>query len=377
MRPLRLPLLALLYLAPFHVGAQPKQTPPASASTPAVVAEFVQLAGPNPSAEEFYSKAKEALWRVYPHDAALKTELVAFIQSGPEGPGLGFAAIALIPFHDPATVKPILDRAVDPKISPATRFALLNSAPYVLAMGDVWTDGEGQLDSEAREYAKELKEAAAEAAQQGLGRFHARSLRELYDISQREKIEDEDFGLAYWHTSAYLVGTLDLRDFPVLEPLLNPKEGNVFANLMFALSFASNRNLLQRLQSLEQGQVTPQEEQAAAAAARNWWREYLQAHPDGDWLPAALTGFRAAGYSVEDDLKSSASSRELLRALESKDEITRFAAARLLNRAYGTQFNLDTIFHSGKYAFSFLDPMADAERNQERLRDYWRKRLAP
>lgn len=376
MRSLRLMLLALLCLAPFHVGAQPKQTPPVS-STPVAVTEFIQLAGPAPTAEEFYSKAKDTLWKVYPQGDPLKAELVAYIRSGPEGPGLGFAAIALIPFHDPATVKPILDRAMDPNISPATRFALLNSAPYVLAMGDVWTDGEGQLDSEAREFAKQLKEEAAEAAQQGLGRYHARSLRELYDVSQREKIKDDDFGLAYWHTSAYLFGTLNLKDFAVLEPMLNPKEGNVFVNLMFALSFTANRNFLQRLQSLGQGQVTPQEEQAAAEAARNWWREYLQAHPDGDWLSAAIAGSRAAGYSIEDDLKSPASSRELLRALESSDQITRFAAARLLNRAYGTHFNLDTIFHAGKYAFSFLDPMADAERNQARLRDYWRARLAP
>jgi len=102
---------------------------------PAIVSGFLTLVGSEPTAEEYYSHAKDALWDVYPNDDSLKKSLVEYVATAPDGPALGFAGLALIPFHDPSTVKPLLDRAVDKNISPATRYSFLNTAPYILSMG--------------------------------------------------------------------------------------------------------------------------------------------------------------------------------------------------------------------------------------------------
>src|SRR5262249_50675529 len=159
-------------------------------------------------------------------------------------PGLGFAGLALIPFHDPSTVKPLIERALDRKISQATRWCFFNAAPYILAMGDVMYDGEGNLDRESTTFAKELIAEAESAAQGGLGRHHAKTLRKLYDENKAKRSQDPEFGLALWHQSAYLLGTLDLRDEAVLSLFLDPKHGDAFNNVMSALSFASNRDFL-------------------------------------------------------------------------------------------------------------------------------------
>src|SRR5215472_14247146 len=137
-----------------------KSTPPEKAKkptgteVPAVVAQFLNRVGDRPSAETYYEKAKSALWEIYPQNEALKKSLVAFIQSAPDSPGLGFAGLALIPFHDPSTVKPMLERALDRGISQATRWSFLNTAPYILAMGDVMYDGEGNVDRETTKFVK-------------------------------------------------------------------------------------------------------------------------------------------------------------------------------------------------------------------------------
>ena len=123
------PVLAgIVLLASAPATAQTKPQPPQTEtpSIPSVVVEFVKSTGHEPEAAQFYARAKEALWTVYPHDEALKRDLLAYVQSGPDGPGLGFAGLALIPFHDPATVKPLLDRALDKHTSPPTRWCFLN-----------------------------------------------------------------------------------------------------------------------------------------------------------------------------------------------------------------------------------------------------------
>ena len=61
--------------------------------------------------------------------------------------------------------------------------------------------------------------------------------------------------------------------------------------------------------------------------------------------------------------------------MDAKNSITRYNAYRLLNHAYGTHFDLERVFLAGKYALSFLDPSGESEKNEQRLRVYWQKRL--
>jgi len=372
----------LLLLLPPAVSAQqagsaksPAKVPKSVVETPAVVTAFVKAVGDEADGETFREHALEWLWQVYPNSSSLKDQLVAYVQKGPDGPGLGFAGLALIPFHDPATVRPMLERALDQKLHPMTRWCFLNAAPYILAMGDVWSDAEEKkFDRESREFAKNLIPLAGKASREGLGRQHAAELRKMHDdVPQKEKDSDPDYGLALWHASAYLVGTLDLRDEVALRVFLDPSNHNVFANVMSALSFATNRNFLAPLQAKEQ--VARPEELDAAAKARFWWQEYLRAHPDGDWLPAVLDGFREAGFSLEADLRSPQSTRELLRGLEAGSEITRYNAARLLNYTYGTHFDLERIFMAGKYALGPFDPSTEVKNNEAKLKSYWQQRL--
>src|SRR6266498_2435888 len=169
-------LLSILILTcPGSVMSQSKAPKlPASkpVKTPEVVVEFLKVSGPEPESEVFYARAKEALWSVYPHDETLKRELVAYVQSATDGPGLGFAGLALIPFHDPTTVKPLMNRALDRRSSPATRSCFLNAAPYVLSMGDAFFQGQGALDREAQDFAREILKLAGAASLNGLGRSH-------------------------------------------------------------------------------------------------------------------------------------------------------------------------------------------------------------
>lgn len=364
----------------FCCGSAFGQTGPPSAAKPAatpdVVANFVKLVGEHPDAEVFYAKAMPALWEVYPHGEELKKALVAYVSSAPDGPGLGFAGLALIPFHDPTTLQPLLTRALDRKTSPATRWCLLNAVPYIAAMGDVMYMGEGALDKEARELISGLKELK-KATETGFGHVHAETLRGLYDAGRRDPAmaKDSDFGLALWHTSAYVLGTLDLRDAEKLDVFLDPKQGDAFRNVIEALCFASNRDFLAALRGKAGNQVKPEQERAAAEAARAWWQAYRKEHPSGEWIPAAVSGFREAGYQVEDDLRSPKSAAELLRALAAESDVNQYNAARLLNHIYGTNFDLERIFFAGKYALSFLDPMSEEAQNKARLKNYWTKRL--
>lgn len=363
-----LALVALTLLASPLLAQKPAPPPPQ------VVADFAREVGAHPSFEAFLAAAEEKLWVIYTLPPSTKGELLAYLASGDQGPGTGFAAIALIPFHDPASVPVMMRLALDPKTKAPTRWCLLNAAPYVLSMGDVMYMGEGKLDAEAREFANELSQLATKATSVGAGRQHARNLRELLDIKDPAVTRDSDYGLALWHASAYLGGTLDLRDLQVLTPAFDLKRHNLFANVMDALSFAANRDFLRDLKDKRDDQITPALEQAASAAAQQWWAAYLEQHPDGDWVPAALAGFKQAGFALSADLPANESG-EVLRVLGSSDPILRYNAYRLLNRKHGTSFDLERIFFAGKYALSFLDPSGEAEAIEARLKEYWRQKL--
>ena len=144
---------------------------------------------------------------------------------------------------------------------------------------------------------------------------------------------------------------------------------------MSALSFEANRDFLADLKGKHTSQVTPAMEQRAAVSALDWWDRYLRVHPDGDWRFAARDGLMDAGFAVEADLRSASSRASLLRAITAESEIARYAAYRLLNDAYGTHFDLEPAFMSGKYAMSFLDPSGEEKAFEERLAAHWTRRL--
>jgi hypothetical protein len=339
-----------------------------------VVARFVEAVRKDPNGETMLKQAKESLWQVYPEADTLKDSLVNFVKQGADGPGLAFAGMALIPFHDPATVRPILERAMDKHTSEATRAYFLNAAPYVLSMGDVMYMQEGKIDKESREMADGLLKLSDQASQSGLGHAHALQLQELFNLPAAKQ-KDSDYGLAVWHESAYLLGTLELKDQALLAKPLTSGYSTVFLNVINALGFAANRDFIADLRVKHQNEVTPAMEQATAKRAIAWWQDYLKTHPDGNSNDAVMQGFHEAGYSIEADWRSPESQRALKRALDDANPILRYNAYRLLNQTYGTHFDLDIVFFAGKYALSFLDPSEDAKDNEKRLKQYWQERL--
>src|SRR5215510_5022720 len=343
---------------------------------PPPVEHFMQKVGQQPTAETFYKQAQDSLWEVYPQDDTLKASLLDFLKNGADGPQLAFTALALISFHDPSTVRPMIQRAMDPDTNPATRWCLLNAAPYVLGMGDVMYMGEGKIDAESRELAGTLKELGDQASQSGTGHAHAVNLRKLLDAPASVK-KGQDYGLAVWHQSAYLLGTLELKDEKLLSKALTLGNRAVFQNVVISLGFAVNRDFLADLKKKKMVEVTSAMEQEVGKRADEWWQKYLDTHTDGKADNAVMAGFEEAGYHLEADLKSEASRRELFRALDDPHPEIRYNVYKLFNQIYGTHFDLDIAFFAGKYALSFLDPSDREKDNEARLKRYWQNRLNP
>jgi hypothetical protein len=340
-----------------------------------VLERFSQSVGKRPETQSFYRQARESLWEVYPQDDALKAELVEFVRKGADGPRLGFAGLALIPFHDPATVRPMLERATNPHTSASVRHSLLNAAPYVLGIGDAIYNGDGKLDNRSQEFASKLLKFGDQAAQFGLGHMHANTLRVL--LSQPPAMRNApDYVSQVSRTSAYLLGTLDARDPVVLAKAMSVGNRAVFQNVMVALSYASNRNFLVTFSS-NRDEAISQNDQALGDQALTWWQSYFETHPNGSWDDAVMAGFRDAGYLVGRDVKSDQSQGELLRALDDPNPIIRYNAYRTFNRAYGTHFDLDIVFFAGKYAPSFMDVSSQKSVNETRLKQFWILGLRP
>ena len=204
---------------------------------------------------------------------------------------------------------------------------------------------------------------------------HARRLQALGHADSATKA-GEDYGLALWHESAYLVCSLDLRSEPLLGGFLSPQDRAVFQNVAEALALSSGEDVIAPLRSRKD--ISPVEERAAADKARNWWHTYLNNHPDGDWRPAALLTLDRAGYHTAPVRDQGATlAKVLLAATRSHDRLVRYAAYRLLNDRYGATFDLDPVFCGGKYSLSFRDPEGREDANENRLRTYWEKRFAP
>ena len=286
-----------------------------------------------------------------------------------------FASLALIPYHNPRTLAPLIRRALLPQTSPVERYYLLNASAYILGIGDVLLLGRGgNLDSETVQTAAGLLDLADSAVVHGLGMEHARRLRALADADSVTKA-GEDYGLALWHQSAYLICSLDLRSERLLEGFLQPQDPAVFQNVAEALALSSGEDVIAPLRGRKD--IPAAEEQAAAKRARNWWRAYLNDHPDGDWRPAAwLTLERAEYHTAGERNKGSSVAKALLSATRNHDRLVRYAAYRLLNDYYGAMFDLDPVFCAGKYSLSFRDPEGREDANENLLRTYWEKRLA-
>jgi hypothetical protein len=341
-----------------------------------VLVQFSKSVGKAPAAEPFYGQARESLWDVYPQGDALKAELVEFIKKAGDGPQLGFAGIALIPFHDPATVAPMLQRALDPRISATTRRCFLNAAPYVLGMGDAVYTGDGKLDKASQEFASRLLNFADQAARIGLGHIHANTLRVLLEQPPAAR-KSADYAAQVQRTSAYLQGTLDVRDPQLVAKALDSGNRMAFQNVMVALSFASNRDFYATLRGKRNDEITATMEHDVGSQALVWWQNYLDTHPGRGWDDAVISGFREAGYFVGQNLKSEQSQSELLRAMDDTNPIIRYNVYRVFNTLYGTHFDLDIAFFAEKYALSFMDPFSQKTANEARLKQFWLLGLKP
>jgi hypothetical protein len=81
------------------------------------------------------------------------------------------------------------------------------------------------------------------------------------------------------------------------------------------------------------------------------------------------------GFALQEDARSPESSRSFLGAIGSPASVVRYAAYRLLNDAYGTSFDLETLFFAEKYALGPYDSSSEQEANAKRLAQYWQSRL--
>ncbi len=325
-----------------------------------------------PSAQEYWEQAQESVWECYEPAAYDVDGLRSYVAAAPDNLGLAFAALCLISTHDPASASAMLDRAELDTLSPETRFYLLSSVPYVLRMGDVMYQGDGRLGPQTRDFIDRLRQTVDSAALVGTGTLHATRLRDLFD-SRAEHAENPDFGLALWHLSAYLLGSLDLRDREILAPMLDIELVGqaAFSNVMEALSLAANRDFLAELRPASGNEVTLELEVAAGAAARAWWESH-----DPTGTDAVLEGFVGAGFDVSAPLVSVENADELLRAAaQSEQHVIQYNALATLNEIFGASFDLERIMLHGKYGMSFFMPVDPHEQMVERVVEYWRGQI--
>ena len=335
---------------------------------------LTQLVGEHLDEKDFYPKAQEVLWDVYPLGDSLKQELVDFVKNGADGPRLCFAGMALISFHDAATVRPMVERAMDPQTSPATRECLRDMASSVLRGTDVVCRAKGEVDVDRTNDPNALIACADAAAKSSIGHYFAQELNKA--MLEPDKSGEYWEGLAY--LAAALAGSVDLKDERLLEPGLTSPNRWVFQTTMISLGFAVNRDFLGKLVNIEDATYeTKPEERAAGKAADKWWQKYLREHPDGDWRPAVIAGFQDAGYKIEKDYGSVRSQQELLRALDDGDRRIRYNAYRLLNDIYHTHFDLDIAFIHARFerGEDFPDRSPGRDANEARLKKYWQRRL--
>lgn len=365
----------LLALTLFTAGSAVAYSEDASGITPEVIRDALSSLPEQPTGEDFYRSLDQYLWEVYQADPDVEHRLERYLVEKERGPGIALSAIGLIPFRKPEHALLMADRALEEEITNFTRWYLINAAPYVLSMGDVWHRDGGVLDAKSRAFIERLQEMARKASELDVGTFHAQTLLELYDQERYPPGESGELGLARWHVSAYLIGTLDLQDYPLLEPIIDPAQGPVWMNLVEAVGYQANRDFVAHLRDKKRSEISREQEQQAAKEIKTWWKTYLKSHPDGDWRPAVASGFRKAGYSIRFEDDSQVNMDELVRALRSDNDIHVYNAARVLNDIHETRFDVERIFLGRKYAAGPFDPFRKMEKLQGDLVRYWESRV--
>lgn len=342
---------------------------------PKVVKKLLMSLPESPTGKDFYASLDENLWDVYIESTDIKSELIEYIKHGKNEPAVAFSAVALITFRDPNAAISMIDRALDKNIANATRWYLLNAAPNVLSMGDVWYRGKGELDDDALDFIKHIKEQSETSVKKGIGNAHAQTLIKLYDEKKYPKDKNPELGLAKWHQSAYLIGTISLKDYELLEELIDHKQGAVYFNIITSLNYETNRDFVAELRGKKSEEITEELEVKIAGDIKNWWRRYAEKYPNGDWGPAVISGFKEAGYDINFDKNSSENTIELLRAIESNEPIYIYNACRVLNHIFKKQFDLERIFLGKKYALSPFDPSSKMKGLQKQLVTFWKNEL--
>ena len=343
--------------------------------TPDVIKKLLMSLPKKATGKDFYKALDYNRWNVYQASPTVKKELREYLKHGKSEAGVAFSAVALITFHDASNAIDILDKALDKSISNFTRWYLLNAAPYILSMGDVWYKGKGHLDNTALKFIKSVKEVSEKSIKQGIGSVHARGLLELYNTKKYPKNDYAELRLAQWHQSAYLVGTIDLKDYHLLEALIDYKQGSVYRNIVSSLNFETNRDFFAELRGKKKSEISAKIEIKTENKIKRWWENYKKKYPDGDWKPAVLSGFKEAGYDISLNKNSLKNSKELLRVLDSNQQIYIYNACRLLNHLYSKQFDVERIFLGKKYAFGPFDPSSNMKDLQKQIILYWKNKL--
>jgi hypothetical protein len=340
-------------------------------STPEAVEEFLALADDyfqrEPySDERFFALVREHVWSVYADGVTVKADLLAYIETA-TGAGLFYAAAGLLAFRDVDTAQTVARRAKDSSMVEADRWVLLYALPHIMAIGDVWPH-DGTLD-EAEEYMEHFDGLIMDMSRHGLGTAHAHRLVEYDSIPDSER--HPEHGLALWHMSAYLIGTLDLRDAPLLQRFVDPDYGVVFINIVNAMSLATGIDFFEPLRQHDYDEGRYDRERALAQHINTWWDDYLERYPDGAWQASAMESIRSAGYILPDAENGNDLIAQLSSALSDDNLVIRFTAARLLNDVCNTRFDLERIFLTSKYAITPFYSIGADEVDQQRLAEYW------
>ena len=90
----------------------------------------------------FLALAHDWTWATYSWPADALDDVCTYLRDGPDGPGKGLAALAVIGYRDPAGALVLLEVAMSDAASVGTRGICLNAAPCVLGIGDLWILGE-------------------------------------------------------------------------------------------------------------------------------------------------------------------------------------------------------------------------------------------
>lgn len=299
----------------------------------------------------------------YPERDIDKREVLQYLISLKSRAGeLGMAAAALIPFHDPATVEPILARARNDSVPALIASYMVGAAAAILSMRDLSPQYANLHDSGARSIMRMLGQFANQAARSSTGHVYALRLRQQFDMFRTVRANNIDRCEANSIGAEALIGTLDLRDADVLEPILASRDDCALGPLIRALSYVADRDF--------------PSDAGAAQSASTWWHAYLRDHPDGEWRPAARSALVSRGYAVTGN-DSRRATRELLRALNDSTLPVRYKALRMLNDQFHVSADLGPILDADSHPGTLYDPVIDRASREAQLRDYWTQRLRP